>query len=107
MLVVAGVELVTAADVRDRWGDVRAARLRAWARPTLWRPALLAPVTVAGLAALYGRPVPAGLDPLSAARIPGPSGPANLYEWDACCRADRLARQATSGPSRRKICPAA
>jgi hypothetical protein len=101
MLILSGLELVTAADVRDRWGDVRAARLRGWCQPTAHRGPLLRPVTVAQLCALYGRPVPPGVHPGSPARIPGRSGPENLYEWAACVRADRLARQHTRGPSRR------
>jgi hypothetical protein len=101
MLTIAGVELVTAADVADRWGDVRAARLRGWCQPTPHREPLLAAVTVAQLAALYGRPVPAGVDPHTPARIPGRHGPENLYEWGACVRADRLTRARTCGPSRR------
>jgi hypothetical protein len=101
VLTVAGVELVTGAEVADRWGDVRAARLRAWCLPGPHREPLLAAVTVAQLAALYGRPVPPGADPGAAARIPGRSGPENLYDWAACVRADRLARARTSGPTRR------
>lgn len=100
MIVIAGVELVTAADVRERWGDVRAARLRAWCLPTAYRGPLLAPVTVAQLAALTGNPVPPGTSPQQAARVPSPTGPANLYDWAAVVRADRLT--AARGANRRK-----
>jgi hypothetical protein len=101
VIIVAGLELVTAADVKDRWGDVRAARLRAWCQATPSRGPLLAPVTVARLAALYGVPVPPRVDPRRPARVKGPSGPCNLYEWAAVVRAEKRARAATSGPSRR------
>lgn len=103
MLVFAGMELVTAADVADRWGDVAAGRLRAWCRPTAHRAPLLAPVTVAQLAALLGRPVPLGTDPAGPARLPGRQGAENVYEWAAVVRAERLSRAATRGPSRRTV----
>ena len=80
--MVGGVELVTGADVRERWGDVGAARLRDWCRTTRYREPLLHPVTVGELAALSGHPVPAGRDPRSPARAPGKHGPGqNLYRW--------------------------
>lgn len=101
MLVIAGCELVTAADVHDRWGDIRAARLRAWCQPTTYRPPLIAPVTVRELAALTGHRVPHGVDPFTPARVPSPSGPANLYVWTDVVRAERRSRQATRGTSRR------
>jgi hypothetical protein len=101
VLVIGGIELVTAQDVRERWGDVRAARLRAWCLPTAYRPALLAPVSVRELAALTGRRVPGGTDPMAPARAVGASGQENLYDWQAVVRADRRSRQATRGISRR------
>ncbi len=102
MIILCGVELVTAADVRERWGDVAAARLRAWCQPSTRRAPLLAPITVAQLAALTGRAVPPGRDPHAPARVPGPSGDANLYDWQAVVRADKVSRGNTSGPSRRR-----
>jgi hypothetical protein len=106
VLIIAGIELVTADDVRDRWGDVGAARLRAWCLPGRRRAPLLTPLTIAALCALTGRRVPAGADPRAPARLPGRSGDANIYEWAAVVRADRVARAGTRGPSRR-ISPAA
>jgi hypothetical protein len=101
VIIIGGAELVTAADVQARWGDVGAARLRGWCQPTLYRAALLAPVTVGQVCALTGSPIPPGTDPHAPARLPGPTGDQNLYEWAAVVRADRLARAATRGRSRR------
>jgi len=80
---VAGVELVTALDVRERWGDVRADRLRDWVRTGRLRL-----VTRGQLAALAGRPVPDLPD--EPARVDGPGKPANLYRWAdvVACEAD-------------------
>jgi hypothetical protein len=101
MLVVGGVELVTAEDVRERWGDVRADRLRDWCRPTKHRPARLRPVTMGELAALSGRTLPVAFDPAAPAQDPTrPGRPANLYRWDDVVQADLDARTAGKGAAR-------
>lgn len=75
------VEYVTAADVHDRWPDVKPALLRLWVHRGLLEP----------VKGPDGQPV----------RTKGARGLANLYRWDDVVEAERRARAAGTGRPRR------
>lgn len=107
MIVIGGVELVTAADVRDRWGDVDAARLRDWCRTTKHREPLLRPVTKGELAELTGRPLHPTVDPSRPAQQPRPPGargrPENLYRWTDVVEVEATVSARPAARPRRRV----
>jgi hypothetical protein len=74
------VEYVTAADIHDRWPDVRPALVRLWVHRGLLQP----------VRGPDGTPI----------RTKGVRGRANLYRWDDVVAAEKSAREAGSGRPR-------
>lgn len=74
-MILHGIEYLTATDVRDRYPDVTAQRLRDWRRR-----GLLAPVTRGELAAAMGLPVPPHADTPARAWHP------RSRRYEAVCR---------------------
>lgn len=95
-LILGGVEYLTCQEVRQRWPDVDAERLRDWTRA-----GKVTPLTVGQLATLTGRPVPEGLHPDQPARDPsGRGGARNLYPWPQLVEAESSTSRQARGVRR-------
>lgn len=92
----AGVEYVTAVEVHQAMPDVTAARLRDWSSPARPGGALLRPLTVGELAAVFGLDVA----DQAVARVPSQWGPMNVYRRHEVIEAERSTRRASRGRRR-------